>query len=200
MEPCSELHYTHLLNAIPVPMFIVDEDVRILDLNVAACKAFDLSKDAIRQRRGGEVLHCLHSQEVPEGCGRAVMCKNCIVRNAVADCRNAVSTTQRRMKFEVRAAGKIVELELLISASPLPQAAKNAVLLVVENITELTKLRSILPICSHCKRIRNEAKYWEQVDSYFHEHIGVDFSHGLCPECLQKYYGEYLPTDQPAND
>jgi hypothetical protein len=99
MNACSELHYTHLLNAIPVPMFIVDEDVRILDLNVAACRAFGLSKGAISLKRGGEVLHCLHSEEVPEGCGRAVMCKNCIVRNAVADCRNAVSTTQRRMKF-----------------------------------------------------------------------------------------------------
>ena len=200
MESCSELHYTHLLNAIPVPMFIVDDDVRILDLNVAACEEFGLSKDAVCSKRGGEVLHCLHSQDVPEGCGKAPMCRDCIIRKAVGACRDAVGTTRRRMKFEVQAEGKNVELELLISASPLPQAGKNAVLLVVENITEITKLRSILPICSHCKRIRNEAKYWEQVDAYFHEHIGVDFSHGLCPECLHKYYGEFLATNQPAND
>jgi PAS domain-containing protein len=194
MAPCSQLHYTHLLNAIPVPMFIMDEDVRILDLNVAASAAFNLSKDAICLRRGGEVLHCLHSQDAPEGCGRGPVCKNCIIRNAVSDCRDAVSTTQRRMKFETRADGKKTQLELLISASPLPEAGKDAVLLVVENITEISTLRSILPICSHCKRIRNEAQYWEQVDAYFHQHIGVDFSHGLCPECLQQFYGDYLPA------
>jgi PAS domain S-box-containing protein len=189
---CGQLQYKDLLNAIPVPMFIVDEDVRILDLNTAAGKAFGFSRDEIHLRRGGEVFHCLHSEEVPEGCGRAPTCKECVIRNAVSNCLGAVATTQRRMKFEIRTDGPRTELELLISASPLPEAGKNAVLLIMENITEISTLRAILPICSMCKKIRNEAEYWEQVDRYFQKHIGVDFSHGLCPDCLQQYYGEYL--------
>jgi hypothetical protein len=194
MNNCGQLHYAHLLNAIPVPIFIVDEDVRILDLNVAASTAFGLSKGAICSRRTGEVLHCLHSKEVPEGCGRAPSCKDCIIRNSVSKCLAAVSTTQRRMKFQIRTEGRKTELELLISASPLPEAGKNAVLLVMENITEISNLKAIIPICGKCKKIRNEAEYWEQVDKYFHDHIGVDFSHGLCPECLQQVYGDYLPS------
>lgn len=164
MSGCGRLQYKHLLDAIPLPIFIVDDDVRILDLNTAAGKAFGLSKDTIHSRRGGEVLHCLHSQDVSGGCGRAAVCKDCVIRNAVSNCLGAISTTQRRMKFEIRTGETKTELELLISASPLPEAGNNAVLLVVENITEISTLRAILPICSMCKKIRNEAEYWEQVD------------------------------------
>jgi hypothetical protein len=96
------------------------------------------------------------------------------------------------MRFEIRTGAKKTELELLISASPFPQAGKGVVLLVIEDFTELSRLRAIIPICSQCKRIRNEAEFWEQVEAYFHDYIGVDFSHGLCPECLKQVYGAYL--------
>jgi len=199
MNGCGQLQYAHVLNAIPVPIFIVDDDVRILDSNAAADRAFSLSRDAIRSRRGGEVLGCLHSQDVAEGCGRAPACKSCIIRNSVSKCISAVTTTQRRMKFVTGTEANKTELELLISASPLPEAGNNAVLLTVEDITEFSKLQAIIPICSQCKRIRNEAEYWEQVDKYFHDHTGVDFSHGMCPTCLEQFYGEYLhPADEPV--
>ncbi len=199
MNDCGQLQYSQLLNAIPVPIFIVDEDVRILDSNAAALKTFGLTKGAILSRRGGEVLGCLRSQEVPGGCGKATGCKKCVIRNSVSKCLGAVSSTQRRMKFEIRTEESKAELELLISASPLPEAGQNAVLLIIEDITEMTRLKAIIPICSQCKRIRNEAEYWEQVEKYFHEHTGVDFSHGLCPTCLEQIYGEYLRPD-PATE
>jgi transcriptional regulator of aromatic amino acid metabolism len=198
MNDCGNLQYAHVLNAIPVPIFIVDEDVRIMDSNAAAERAFGLSRDAIRSRRGGEVLSCLHSQDVPEGCGRGPACKSCVIRNSVSNCLGAVTTTQRRMKFQIRTEAKKTDLELLISASRLPEAGTDAVLLTIEDITEFSKLKAIIPICSHCKRIRNEAEYWEQVDKYFHDHTGVDFSHGMCPVCLEQFYGEYLhPAAEP---
>lgn len=55
---------------------------------------------------------------------------------------------------------------------------------------ELQELRGLLPICSHCKRIRNDQGNWEQLESYISHHSRADFSHGLCPECLRKYYAE----------
>ncbi len=103
------------------------------------------------------------------------------------------------MKFTAVSDAKNTELELLITTNPFPQAGKNAVLLILEDITEFSKLKAIIPICSHCKRIRNEAEYWEQVDRYFHDHTGVDFSHGLCPECLDQFYGEYLRVKPTEN-
>jgi len=104
------------------------------------------------------------------------------------------------MRFEVVTEAKKAELELFISASPFPQGGANIVLLVVEDITELSRLRAIIPICCHCKRIRNEAEFWQQVEAYFHDYIGVDFSHGICPACLQELYGDYLKKPAAAGD
>jgi GAF domain-containing protein len=47
-------------------------------------------------------------------------------------------------------------------------------------------LERLLPICSWCKRIRDDHGYWNQVDDYLRDHADADFTHGICPECLKK--------------
>jgi len=49
-------------------------------------------------------------------------------------------------------------------------------------------LRGMLPICSSCKKIRDDRGYWEQVEEYMSQHTDVMFSHGLCPDCMKKLY------------
>lgn len=53
-------------------------------------------------------------------------------------------------------------------------------------------LEGILPICSVCKRIRNDKGEYEQIEKYITERSDALFSHGLCKECMKKLYGEYL--------
>jgi PAS domain S-box-containing protein len=53
---------------------------------------------------------------------------------------------------------------------------------------EIKALRGILPLCSFCKKIRNDKGYWEQVDVYIHKHSQADISHSICPECAKEYY------------
>jgi hypothetical protein len=53
---------------------------------------------------------------------------------------------------------------------------------------ELSVLQGILPICSHCKRIRNEDGQWSQVEVYVRRHSEADFTHGICPDCEQKFF------------
>jgi sigma-B regulation protein RsbU (phosphoserine phosphatase) len=53
-----------------------------------------------------------------------------------------------------------------------------------DSLSQVQQLSGLLPICSYCKRIRNDQNYWEQVDNYVAEHSGVRFSHGICPSCL----------------
>lgn len=57
-------------------------------------------------------------------------------------------------------------------------------------LQEIQTLRGILPLCSYCKKIRNDKGYWEQVEVYIHKHLQADISHGICPECMQKYFPE----------
>ena len=53
---------------------------------------------------------------------------------------------------------------------------------------DVKSLEGILPICSLCKKIRDDTGYWNQVESYIREHSDATFSHSLCPECLKKVY------------
>ena len=55
-------------------------------------------------------------------------------------------------------------------------------------LSEVNTLRGILPICSFCKKIRDDKGYWEQVEVYISKHSPVNISHSLCPECLKKQY------------
>ena len=55
-------------------------------------------------------------------------------------------------------------------------------------LDEVKRLSGLLPICAHCKSVRKDDGYWQQVEGYFSEHVGTQFSHGICPDCLKKHY------------
>ena len=52
------------------------------------------------------------------------------------------------------------------------------------------QLRGLLPICSYCKRIRDDNQYWQQVEGYIAEHSDAQFSHGICPSCFERVSAE----------
>lgn len=55
-------------------------------------------------------------------------------------------------------------------------------------LDEIKVLRGILPICSHCKKIRDDSGYWNIIDKYIQEYSNVEFSHSICPECAKILY------------
>jgi hypothetical protein len=61
-------------------------------------------------------------------------------------------------------------------------------------VEQVKTLRGILPICSGCKRIRDDQGYWNQVDAYLRAHTEAEFSHSMCPECVQRLYPWFQPT------
>ncbi|MFH1459845.1 MAG: hypothetical protein ABIG64_05670 [Candidatus Omnitrophota bacterium] len=54
---------------------------------------------------------------------------------------------------------------------------------------EVMTLRTILPICANCKKIRDDKGYWNQIERYITDHSETEFTHGLCPECAKSLYG-----------
>jgi DNA-binding response OmpR family regulator len=56
-----------------------------------------------------------------------------------------------------------------------------------EALSRVKTLQGLLPICSYCKKIRNDRNYWQQVEGYISEHSEAHFSHGICPECYARY-------------
>jgi sigma-B regulation protein RsbU (phosphoserine phosphatase) len=54
-------------------------------------------------------------------------------------------------------------------------------------LVHVKKLQGLLPICSYCKKIRNDQNDWEQIEHYVADHSEAEFSHGVCPSCCEKY-------------
>ena len=57
-------------------------------------------------------------------------------------------------------------------------------------LAEVQSLQAILPLCSYCRKIRDDENYWQSVESYVARHTGTQFSHGICPECYARVMTE----------
>jgi DNA-binding response OmpR family regulator len=83
------------------------------------------------------------------------------------------------LRARLRTGERIVQLERTLA---------NRLRELEATIEHVHELQGMLPICIHCKRIRNQEQLWEKVESYFERHAGAKFSHALCAECLETYY------------
>jgi PAS domain S-box-containing protein len=64
-----------------------------------------------------------------------------------------------------------------------------------EAFSKIKTLSGMFPICAHCKKIRDDRGYWNQIESYIREHSEAEFTHGICPDCLKKLYPEMIGMD-----
>jgi ligand-binding sensor domain-containing protein len=69
---------------------------------------------------------------------------------------------------------------------------------VEEEMARTKILRGLLPICASCKKIRDDKGYWNQIESFIHTHSEAEFSHGICPDCMQRLYPEYASDLLPG--
>jgi len=75
---------------------------------------------------------------------------------------------------------------------PILHKLHQAVAVLEKALKEVKTLRGIVPICSFCKKIRNDKGYWDQVEVYVKAHTEADFSHGICPACMKQHYPDLV--------
>ena len=97
------------------------------------------------------------------------------VPEVVARIRNG----QRMLKLERNLAARITELEAALETG--------------------RQLKRLLPICAYCKSIRDDTDYWQEIEQYIHKHTGTDFSHGICPGCMEKVLKEQFGDPTAAD-
>ncbi len=178
--------FRDVFDAFPSIVLIVDDDVRIQEYNLAAADLLISKRQTVLRQRAGEILHCIHTTEVPGGCGKAPFCRNCIIRDSVVQACKGRRVVRRRARLEFVRDAAIKEIYALVTASPLAFQDRRHALLVIEDISELADLHRIIPICSVCGKIRDDTESWMRVEAYFKNNWDVDFSHGYCPDCYEK--------------
>lgn len=91
----------------------------------------------------------------------------------------------------VRAGERVIQLEKSLRK-------KNTEL--SKALAQVKQLKGLLPICMFCKKIRNDENYWQKLEEYLAEHTEADFSHSICPECLEKNYPNYVGKKEVQAD
>lgn len=90
--------------------------------------------------------------------------------------------------------GTVVGIEGIVQdITELKQAEakrEQAIIKLEKALSEIRTLRGILPLCSFCKKVRDDQGYWEQVDIYLLKHSEAGISHSVCPECMKRHYPE----------
>lgn len=106
-----------------------------------------------------------------------LMDENQLLSKEVHTARRAAELTAMLVVEEIRKLEE-VRKELQEKNSELQQA-----------LDEIDTLRDTLPICAHCKSIRDDEGYWQQIEIYLKQHSGTELTHGLCPGCEEELYG-----------
>ncbi|MGB8368560.1 MAG: PAS domain-containing protein [Limisphaerales bacterium] len=123
-----------LFDAMPMPVFVVDEDVRILECNAAAAKLLGKSKQFLVGKRCGEALNCIHAREVPEGCGRSPDCGGCVVRKSVRAASQGRSVIRQEAKMQFGHNGSRTKANLRVTCQPFTYERRTFILLILEGL------------------------------------------------------------------
>ena len=83
-----------------------------------------------------------------------------------------------------------IAIEFAIYKSKMETEKNHLVIRLQDALAQIKTLSGLLPICSSCKKIRDDQGYWKQIELYLKQHSDVEFTHSLCPGCAKKY----LPT------
>jgi CheY-like chemotaxis protein len=91
----------------------------------------------------------------------------------------------------VNVGARVVELQIALA---------DRVRHLEEALANVKALQTLLPMCAYCKAIRNDQNYWEKVETYFHEHSGVSFSHSYCPNCYDRFVKPQLDALEDVSE
>ena len=184
-------HSFKILEALAVPILVIDRDYCIIGANSAACRLFCLPAHDIVGQQCFTITHQLDRPCWHKGTG-------CPAKTVYE------LKEQTRIIHEHRYGGKTIFEE--VTASPVfdDQGEVEFIVEELHDVTELIQskeiaghlrkdiktLQGLLPICSRCKDIRDEQGYWNQIETYISDHAEVHFSHSLCEKCSEELYGQ----------
>lgn len=184
--------YKKIFDDSPVGMTVCDSTGQCIEANKAICDIIGATKEQVLLQN----YHYLDSWKVSGLLERATTAMSS--NKATSKKVTLTSTFGKELTANVNFQPFTVygERYLLVTFDDLAEVKKvedereRLIVELREAMTEIRTLRSILPLCSFCKKIQDGEGNWEEVDIYIHKHLSADISHGVCPECLKKHYPE----------
>jgi phosphoserine phosphatase RsbU/P len=93
---------------------------------------------------------------------------------------------QDKLRARLRVGARVLELQ---------QKLATRIRELTEVLVQIRQLQGLLPICSYCKKVRDDQNYWQQVETYITKRSDLRFTHGICPDCYEAHvHGDLAPT------
>ena len=187
----SQEYLRGLLNAFPSPVLIVDRDLRIHDANAAAQTLIEDGTDISLHRLCGDLMHCLYARQSVNGCGKTEHCRDCVLRQTAETLKTGQTVSRRIAQMYLHKKDRISKTWFLVSGASFQFEGKDLIIVTLEDVTEIARLRRIVPMCSVCRKVRDDREYWHEVEQYLNDHTSIQFSHSICPACAAEFYPDY---------
>lgn len=133
-----------ILDKIPFPIFLMDDDVRIHVYNLAAISLIDIELYRVNKVGCGDAFYCVYS--MPDGCGESEACKECVIRNSVRKSYGGSKIVREKTNIQLVRDNKVEQIQIFVTTEPLKYNDELYVIVIIENIIARKKLRCILPI------------------------------------------------------
>jgi PAS domain S-box-containing protein len=169
-------------------MIVLNPDLRILDINPAAKTLFNETEKTLRLKSIDFLL------------------SNDTILNALEQVEpvileEEIEISGTRHTFDIRVSpiyftqkeflGYLLTLRDISTRKKLEAEREKLINELQDSLTEIKTLSGLLPICSACKKIRDDSGYWHNVEAYVAKHSDAQFSHGSCPDCMGKLYPDF---------
>jgi PAS domain S-box-containing protein len=189
-------HWRETFDVMSDFVSVQDNDLRFVKVNKSLADLFGKKPKELIGKHCYEIMHNMHKPWSTCPHLKAIE-KQEIVTEEVEDPhlgKTLLITCSPIFDTKGRVTGT-VHVARDITSQKLAQAEREALIKKLqETLNEVKTLRGILPLCSYCKKIRDDEGYWEQVEVYIHKNYDTDISHGICPDCLKEHYPKEYET------
>lgn len=185
----SKERYRTLVDNMHDLLCELDRDGRYLYVSGNYAEVLGYQPDELLGRQAFELVHpddlagVVAIFQSPSGQGQAVF----RYRHRSGEWRWVESTGKAYTTADRDLRGVVISRDIT-DRKRTEEERENHILLLQHAVDNIKTLRGLLPICAHCKKIRDEQGQWHAVEAYVQARADVDFSHGICPGCLSKHY------------
>ena len=182
----ADLHQT--LESISDAFFALDDDWRIIHFNAAAERVSGRGRDQVLGQALQDCFPVMRGSVFEEKYAQALRDRKPLIFETSFE--QPPHTDWYEVRIYPREPGISVYFQVITARKQAEVERENLVRDLQSALANIKTLSKLLPICAGCKKIRDDAGYWQSVESYMLQHADVRFSHGLCPDCLRECYAD----------
>ena len=177
-----------LLGALPLPVFMIDDDNNCHTLSDLSLPSFEKLSSIVPEKEGN--IWKLNMDE-----------DESLIVKAVKKAREADERVSVKGKWKYKDSLLRNQMMVVAHAVPAQIGEKRYVIVAAEDTTELERLKGLLPICMQCNKIFNKnTENWDKLENYISNKTTADFSHGICPDCSDVMVKELEDTNWGNGD